>query len=268
MRNHLNKLLVILCIITCTFGVTACSSSNQDLGTKMKYDEVTIQSIAEFMVKNVLVSLNDSQADQLMALSDAQIEQMFSKQVGFSVDGAAFRKGLESWQSVRNDIGNISDMKSTTVTADGANVYVTALLAGKNRNCEIKITFDDKNKVTGLVIEPEYLLGERIEKVCTDNFSVVVIAFAVLLLISLSLSVMTFCRGGGRADRKKQADKDYLVNQTISQIIQKEELSDDLELVAVITAAIAEYEKSNGGTGEGFVVRSIKKSGNRKWQKA
>lgn len=267
MRNHLNKLIVILCIITCTFGVTACSSSNQNSGDKLTYDQVTIQSMAEFMVKGVFTSLENSQAGQLLALSDAQIEQMFSEQVGISVDGAAFRKGLESWQSVKNDIGGISKIKSTKVTSDSAHVFVTALLEGKNRNCEVKITFDSKNKITGVAIEPEYLLGERIEEACMDNMPVIVIVFAILLLISLALSVASFNKGG-RTDRKKQADKDYLVNQTFSQIIQKEELSDDLELVAVITAAIAEYEKSNGGTGEGFVVRSIKKSGNRKWQRA
>ncbi len=45
-----------------------------------------------------------------------------------------------------------------------------------------------------------------------------------------------------------------------NQIIQTEELSNDLELVAVITAAIASYQ---GTTVEGFRVRSIKRAGNR-----
>ena len=246
----------------------ACGSSNQDSGSKLTYDEVTIQSIAEFMVKSVLMSLDDSQAGQLLALEDAQIEKMFSEQVGFAVEGSAFRKGLESWQSVQNELGEISDIESTTVTSDSSNVYVTASVIGEKRNCDIKMAFDSNSKLTGLDVKPEYLLGERIEKACMENISAIVIVFAILLFISFVLSVFSFNRSSGKTDRKKQAEKDYLVNQTINQIIQKEEFSDDLELVAVITAAIAAYEKSNGGTGEGFVVRSIKKSGNRKWQRA
>ena len=46
----------------------------------------------------------------------------------------------------------------------------------------------------------------------------------------------------------------------IAQIIEKEEMSDDSELVAVITAAIHAYESSSAvGTTDDFVVRSIKR---------
>ena len=44
----------------------------------------------------------------------------------------------------------------------------------------------------------------------------------------------------------------------VAQISEKEELNDDLELAAVISATIAAYEGS--GSTDGFVVRSIRKS--------
>ena len=46
---------------------------------------------------------------------------------------------------------------------------------------------------------------------------------------------------------------------------EREELSDDLELVAVIAAAIASYE---GTSTDGFVVRSIRKANRNKWLNA
>ena len=46
---------------------------------------------------------------------------------------------------------------------------------------------------------------------------------------------------------------------------EEEDLTDDLELVAVITAAIAASENTSG---DGFVVRSIKKANKRNWQRA
>ena len=45
----------------------------------------------------------------------------------------------------------------------------------------------------------------------------------------------------------------------------EEELADDLELVAVIAAAIAAY---TGTSTDDFVVRSIKRSTTNKWKKA
>jgi sodium pump decarboxylase gamma subunit len=65
---------------------------------------------------------------------------------------------------------------------------------------------------------------------------------------------------------KKQSKTEDAVDNTIAQIIEKEELSDDTELVAVIAAAIAAYE--GAASTDGFVVRSIKRANTNKWQRA
>ena len=44
-----------------------------------------------------------------------------------------------------------------------------------------------------------------------------------------------------------------------------EEASNDDELAAVISAAIAAYEAEAGGSTDGFVVRSIKRRPSNKW---
>ena len=63
------------------------------------------------------------------------------------------------------------------------------------------------------------------------------------------------------ANRKNKKDaKSESIDNTIAQIVEKEEsvdVSDDLELVAVIAAAIAASE--GAASTDGFVVRSIRK---------
>ena len=54
-----------------------------------------------------------------------------------------------------------------------------------------------------------------------------------------------------------------VVDNVVAQIEETEELSDDSELVAVITAAIAAYEGTAGASNTGFRVRSIKRA--RRW---
>ena len=51
---------------------------------------------------------------------------------------------------------------------------------------------------------------------------------------------------------------------------EKEELSDDLELVAVITAAIHAYEEAQGNDvpADGLVIRSIRRANRAGWQNA
>ena len=92
--------------------------------------------------------------------------------------------------------------------------------------------------------------------------------FVVLILISLIISCFGFIpklQAKLTGKPKKEEIKTAAVDNTIAQIIEKEELSDDLELVAVISAAIAASE--GAASTDGFVVRSIRRAGS-KWQNA
>ena len=96
------------------------------------------------------------------------------------------------------------------------------------------------------------------------------VVFAVLIFISFLISLFKYIpkleAALSKKDKKTEIIENAVVN-TVSQIEVKEEeeeLSDDLELVAVITAAIA---ASAGTSTDGFVVRSIRRSNNSRWAK-
>ena len=95
------------------------------------------------------------------------------------------------------------------------------------------------------------------------------VVFTVLIFISFLISLFKYIpkleAALSKKDKKTELAENAVVN-TVSQIeVKEEELSDDLELVAVITAAIA---ASAGTSTDGFVVRSIRRSNNSKWAKA
>ena len=93
------------------------------------------------------------------------------------------------------------------------------------------------------------------------------VVFAVLIFISFLISLFKYIPKLEAALSKKTELAENAVVNTVSQIEVKEEeeeLSDDLELVAVITAAIA---ASAGTSTDGFVVRSIRRSNNSRWAK-
>ncbi|MBQ9766173.1 MAG: OadG family protein [Lachnospiraceae bacterium] len=104
-----------------------------------------------------------------------------------------------------------------------------------------------------------------------------IVVFVVLVLISFIISLFKYISIAQNKLEARKANKASIASSTdniISQIEKKEEVvetyveeaaMDDLELVAVITAAIA---ASMGTSTDGFVVRSIRRSSRSKWKNA
>lgn len=107
-------------------------------------------------------------------------------------------------------------------------------------------------------------MSQRLADAGINTIICIVVVFAVLILISLVISLFGFIPKAEAAIARKKAAKteaesisEDSIDNTVSQIAAKEEeLVDDLELVAVIAAAIA---ASTGTSTEDFVVRSIRK---------
>ncbi len=99
----------------------------------------------------------------------------------------------------------------------------------------------------------------------------IIIVFAMLIIISMVISLFRYIPVLQERFQKKsqvpvtQATPAPALNPEPEE---EEELSDDLELVAVITAAIHAYEESMGNEvpADGLVVRSIKRINKSRWQ--
>lgn len=107
--------------------------------------------------------------------------------------------------------------------------------------------------------ESEPGMGEKLKNAALNTVIGLTIVFAVLVLISAIISMFSLIPKIQKffADRKKVETVDS-VEKAIEHIIVKEERVDDLEIIAVITAAIcAATNKSS----DSFVVRSVKKVG-------
>lgn len=96
------------------------------------------------------------------------------------------------------------------------------------------------------------------------------VVFVALLFISFIISLFKYISVlENRKAKKKEAKQEekaipvQAIENTVAQIAEAEELTDDLALVAVITAAIQAYEEANGNVAavaNGLVVRSIRRA--------
>lgn len=124
-----------------------------------------------------------------------------------------------------------------------------------------------------LASKAENSMGERISTALLNTAMGITIVFLVLILISFIISCFRFIH---KLEMKLQGKKEaknssVQVDAVIQQIARQEEaLMDDLELVAVITAAIHSYEEASGNPipANGLYVRSIKKVNRTKWRNA
>lgn len=111
-----------------------------------------------------------------------------------------------------------------------------------------------------------YSTGEILEKAGLNTVLGMGTVFCVLIFISIIIwllkfipAIEQFFRGRKAKEAPAQAEKEEVVQA----VPEAADLTDDLELVAVISAAIAAAE---GTSTDGFVVRSIRRRPSNKWK--
>lgn len=183
-----------------------------------------------------------------------------------------FLTGMDSFVASNNECGMIKDVAGNVEIATYDEGYTSNLdVSFDQRIVTMTVLFDEKLNVTSIVFNPVYTIGENLTKAALNTLLGMGTVFCVLILIMCIIMLFKLIPIIEKklADKKKaKASTEDSVSKTIETIAAKEEdeLSDDLELVAVISAAIAAYE-GNSST-DGFVVRSIRKSSSKKWQNA
>ncbi len=189
-------------------------------------------------------------------------------------DQKTFTAAVNSFVKAEEEAGKASKVSSDiTVKEKKAGYTATAVMAFEQRNVNMNISYDSDMVITDITFSPVYSTGEAMTKAALNTLLGMGSVFSVLVLIMFIIYAFGIIPKIQNAAAKKKAMKnsqntENSVDKTIAQIAEKEEneLVDDYELVAVISAAIAAYE-GNSGT-DGFVVRSIKKSQSKKWQNA
>lgn len=249
-------------MITCIFGLTACGVQKEN----MSFDQAEVESISQSVYSNVCMENAEAALQQIEAMDDDELTQLAAlfKQYGLKIQGDVLAAGITSYLSSTEELGQLSDIEKYDIVADKDSLDVKMIVKGEKHDAELEILFDEKMNITSVVVNAQYSFAEKMEKAALNTLMGMGTVFVVLILISLIISCFTFIPKIQSAFSKKKEDvKSIAVDNTIAQIIENEELSDDSELVAVIAAAIAASEGS--ASTDGFVVRSIRRANTNKW---
>ena len=260
----MKKILTTIVMITCILGLTACGKKEEEISKE------TYQQSAAICMAIVSQDMPEEAREEVRNYNSydwSTISEGFAANYGIFVDGEVFLAGLESWWAADEEIGGIISMDNDTanynVTVANGVTTVEISVDGTDRDALVEVTFDEEMNITGIVTNASYSFGEKMLKAALNTLLGMGTVFIVLIFICFIISGFSIIsKVQARKEKKTSVEaKVEAVDNTIAQITEREELSDDLELVAVISAAIA---ASAGATStDGFVVRSIKRANRR-----
>ena len=279
-KVNIKKFLVLFSLLVCVFCMTACHSSNGTISTtsaKLERKNMIIQvyqSYLEDWTTDMITYLdqNDSakitsDAESALPLALVNGKQYIVDQEGLTAKTIGF---YNSWNSTRGELGALKSIGTINIALNkdtGKLCTITVDTAyEKNDKVSFEFVINDDFSLENGAINPSYTTGQKMYKAVMNTIIGMGTVFIVLIFISFIIGLFKYI---SVFENKKKAKNDASadaqgVNNAIAQIVSNEEQDedvDDLELVAVITAAIAASENTST---DGLVVRSIRKVNSRR----
>lgn len=261
MKQNIRRILAVLCMAVCLFGLTACGTKAEDAG----------ESLDPMLAAQVNQEAEEW-ADAITSVKEEEAEDVQARLKKAKENAVA--EAVAAWINVSGDTGAFVQVNHSVAeeTEDGG--YVSTLdVQFEKRAGTMKMFFEVQNNMlvpVSISIAPEYTTGENMSRAAMNTLMGMGTVFLVLIFISLIISCFKYINA---FENKMKADKAASAPAPAPApapvpapaAAVEEELADDLELVAVITAAIAAATNSSA---DGLVVRSIKRAPGAKWKRA
>lgn len=255
----MKKILMVLGMMLCLGGLTACNEAKPSgSGEELSAEDQQLITDIEAMVTdfNMIVTGN------LVEDAKAQYDMQGVPEMSATLDG---------WVAGMEEIGGyVATVEVIPIINEAEELQVNVVIEGNERNTEMSFYVSNKtNGIPQLTFTPVMSFGEKMVRAAQNTVLGMGTTFAILILISLIISCFgIIAKLQSKTDNKSKEETATIqaIDQTIAQIVAKEEMTDDSELIAVIAAAIAAGEGS-AAVG-GFRVRSIRKANTSKWKQA
>lgn len=265
----MKKIITLVCTIACIFGLTAC-------GSEVTYTEYEQQKLdyaknlaAQAIVPYFQNYMDDANMAEFEELTAEEIGYLFAQNMMLEADGNTVIGVATSFNNAAEAIGTIEKIGEATASIDDKTIIVTVPVEGsiKDGNAEVILSNDMFMRLQSASLNEASTLSDAMVKAALNTIIGMGTVFIVLILISFIIALFGYIpkiQAKIEEGKKKKEDKEISIDNTIAQIVEKEEVdvTDDYELVAVIAAAIAASE--GAASTDGFVVRSVRKVNRRR----
>ena len=250
------KISLLLCALIMALSLAGCSDKNETAN----YDAETMESLAEFIISN-FSQMADEDMQSFKDLSDFQLDYTLMSS-GLSIDGDDFIAMMDSWQAAEEECGAYVSHGDYEIEVKSDGYMVSTLAEYEDRKATIQFSFNEEEVLEAMDVSAKFSMGEILTKAGLNTLLGMGTVFAVLIFLAFVISLMKYIP----AILDKLSRKDKAPTQETKPVVVEtapvSEETDDLELIAVITAAIAAQE---GTSTDGFVVRSIRRRPSNNW---
>lgn len=227
----------------------------------VEYDEASVTEVCNFLIE-YCASVDEATKEEWNSMTELAVDQQLLS-AGLPLERDAFLAAMSSWTAGVDECGALIELGEYVIEADADGLYVVSESVFENREAAIEFVFNENLYLESLTISAHFSMGEILQKAGLNTLLGMGTVFAVLIFIAFIISLFKYIPAIQAAFSKKPKKEEAVVTEAaVVPAVETVDETDDLELVAVIAAAIAAYE---GTTTDGFVVRSIKRRKSNKW---
>ena len=265
MKQNIRKILAVLVLAMSVMGLTACGNT-ASTEPEINFDVNYLHSVADFRITN----WDEMPAEEIAqyASMDAEDTEALLSRYGLPFTAEAFTTAFAGYEGSAEELGAyVSTDGYEELVVKGDEITLVTNVTYENRTAKVSIVFNKKSVAQSVTIDPKYSTGEILKKAGMNTILGMGTVFIVLIFISLVIYCFNFIPGNqAPKQEEKPAPKPKAPKKPAARpAAAKEDLVDDKELVAAITAAICAY---TGTSSDGFVVRSIRRAESSKWKRA
>ena len=265
MKQNIRKILAVLVLAMSVMGLTACGNT-ASTEPEINFDVNYLHSVADFLITN----WDEMPAEEIAqyASMDAEDTEALLSMYGLPFTAEAFTTAFAGYEGSAEELGAyVSTDGYEEPVVKGDEITLVTNVTYENRTAKVSIVFNKKSVAQSVTIDPKYSTGEILKKAGMNTILGMGTVFIVLIFISLVIYCFNFIPGNqAPKQEEKPAPKPKAPKKPAARpAAAKEDLVDDKELVAAITAALCAY---TGTSSDGFVVRSIRRAESSKWKRA
>ena len=231
-----------------TCAAFACAASLMFSGTALVWADGEMDDNVKTQVEAYVGAVTD----EIIGLSDAEIEQYLEEDNEFVVNA------MTAWSGVKKEVGDLKEIGDTVeVEYDDKDKEYTATVEVEfeKEDADFVYVIDKKMNPTSLTVDVKYSFATIMKNAALNTLMGLGTVFVILAFLIFLISLFKFVPGSG-AQQVKKKKEETPAPAPVPVAVPVQEEADDSELIAVIAAAIA---ASEGTTTDGFVVRSIRK---------
>ena len=250
------KISVLVFVIMAALCFTGCSAKKNEA----EVDVATMQETAEVIISS-FAAMADADFEQYMDLSEYQLNYVMMNS-GLRIEAESFLAMIKSWQAGEDECGAYVSHGEYKVDVKGDEIVVSTEAEYEDRKATLSFTFSEDSYLESMDVSAKFGIGEILTKAGLNTLLGMGTVFAVLIFLAFLISLMQYIPVLMELFEKKNKKVEVKEVAQTEAVVETEEMTDDLELIAVITAAIAAQE---GTSTDGFVVRSIRRRTSNNW---